>query len=185
MSISWNIPKNSQFVPINTIFTAQFNIPIAGKYSFSIPANSDRQLIEMKKNSVYLIERISIGGTIGEENYFSALDVVPEFILKKSISGERIYPKPLPIVNYCDGAEIVAWVLSAKSGDFLTGTLQGSLIQTAELNGLSEIKISIALTVYEITNTAFYSRFIDREGLSIGKQVTGGDYPDCGSCGLK
>lgn len=184
MSINWTIPRSSQFIPTKNIFTANFNNPIIGKYSFDVPANKNIELIEMKKNSVYLIERLSVGGNIGEEDYFSALEIPPELILKKSISGERVYPRPIPVLNYCDGAEVVAWVLSAKMKDVLTCTLSGLLRQTAALNGVIAINLSVSFSIYEITNTKFYARFSGREGPKVGEQVSGGTVPDCTLCGF-
>lgn len=184
MSISWTIPRSSQFIPTKNIFTATFNNPVLGKYSFDVPANKNVELIEMKKNAVYLIERLSVGGNVGEEEYFSALEIPPELILKKSISEERVYPRPIPVLNYCDGAEVVAWVLSAKRKDYLTCTISGLLRQTAVLNGVPSISLSISFSIYEITNTNFYARFAGREGIKVGEQVSGGPLPDCTLCGF-
>lgn len=179
MSINWNIPRSSLFYSTRNIFTATFNNPVLGKYSFNVSGNENVQILELKKNSVYLIERMSAGGNIPEETYFSAQEVNPELILKRSISRERIYPRPIPILNYVDGAEIVAWVISNKKTDFLTATFTGLLRQTALLNGETSISISINLSIYEISNTQFYSRFSGREGIQIGEQVSGGDLPSC------
>jgi hypothetical protein len=184
MSINFDIPRSSIFHSSNNIFTANFNNPEIGKYSFLIPQNTDQPVIELKKNAVYLIERISIGGDIGEEIYFQSLEIVPELILKRSISKERIYPKPLPVLNYADGSEITAWIISNKKNDILTITMNGLLRQTALLNGVLSIKISASLSIYEITNTSFFNRFSGREGDDIGKQVSSGDIDivDCSKC---
>lgn len=179
MSINWNIPRSALFYPTKTIFTAVFNDPIPGKYSFNRAENTNVQLIELKKNSVYLIERMSAGGNIPEETYFSAQEINPELILKRSISKERVYPLPIPVLNFVDGAEIVAWVISNKKQDYLTATFTGLLRQTALLNGENSITISINLSIYEISNTDFYSKFSGREGSQIGSQVSSGDIPGC------
>jgi hypothetical protein len=183
MSVNWTIPKSSVFISTKNIVIANFNIPVVGKYSFDVPANRNIPIVEMKKNSVYLIERLSIGGNVGEEEYFSALENAPELIIKKSISNERVYPRPLPVLNYADGAEVVAWVASNKKDDILVFDCVGLLRQTAVLNGVPSISLSVSFGLYEISNTEFYKRFTGREGVAVGRQVGGGSLPTCNLCG--
>lgn len=173
MSISYQIPHTSHYFTKTNIFTATFNIPTVGKYDFGIAGNAGINITELQKNKVYLIDRVSIGGNISEANYLDAIDVLPEFRLKKLIKNENVYFLPYSIVNYLDDSNITAWVLSEKGGDILRIDLTGLLNQTADLIGVTTIKLHVTFSIFIISSTVFYAKFRDSLSDQTGDQVSG------------
>jgi len=173
MSISYTIPHSSFYHPTSNIFTAVFNVPTLGKYNFDIPANKNVPILELTPGSVYLIERISLAGSIPQENYLSSIFTIPIIRLKRGKSQEIIYKRDIPIVNYIDNQDIVAWIYSQKSKDWLTADIYGILNQIAETVEITEIKLNINFSIYQIRDQQFINKFLGTIGENAGNQVTG------------
>lgn len=170
---SYYIPHTARYIPTTNIFTAAFNVPTAGKYDFDVDANKNQIVEEIKPGSTYLIDRISIGGDINEGTFLDAIEVLPELTLRLSKTKEIVYKKPQPIVQYIDDQDIVAWVKTNKSDDFLTLDLTGVLDQTAELIGTSDVKLFVSLSMYAIESKVFEYWFRDTLSNQTGQQVRG------------
>jgi hypothetical protein len=173
MSIGYTIPHSSFYHPTSNIFTAVFNNPTLGKYNFDNANNKNVPIIELTPGSVYLIERISLAGSIAQEAYLQSIETIPIIRLKRGKSQEIIYKRDIPIVNYIDNQEMVAWIYSQKSGDFLTADVYGILTQIAETIEVTEIKININLSIYQIRDQQFINKFLGAIGSEAGNQVTG------------
>lgn len=169
----YQIPHTSRYIETSNIFVANFNVPLLGGYDFKIPANTGVKILDLITNTVYLIERVSIGGNISEENYLDAISVIPKINLRKKISNEIVYKFPFPVSNYYDDKSITAWVISEKSGDELIADFTGQLNQTAALVGKSVIDINVSYSIYAIESTEFYRKFRDVLSGQVGAQVTG------------
>ena len=180
MSISYQIPKDARFITTANVFNATFNNPTIGKYDFDIDSNKNLIVVPMQKRTIYLIERISVGGNISEELYLDAVNlsqvplINPEMILKYSIKKERLYKQPFPILNYIDNKEITAWAFSEKGNNNLTMDFRALLNQTPALVGVAQVKIAINLSMYAIDNVQFYQRFRGELAKNVGMQVIGG-----------
>lgn len=170
MSIIYQIPQQSRFISTSTVFDAEFNLITPGKYNFSQVTNQNINVLELKQNVVYLIERLSIGGNIAETEFLSAIETFPLLTIKKSISKEIVYQKPFPVVNYADGIECAAWVHSDRQNDFLTFSMSGLFQQTAAMIGLLNLKIQISASIYAIDSSFYNAAFRDVQNISIGQR---------------
>lgn len=173
MGITYQIPHTSHYFTKTNIFSADFNNPAVGQYSFNVPANVGVEIAELQKNKVYLIDRVSIGGNISESNYLDAISTLPEFRLKYKLKKENVYFLPYSVVNYLDDSNITSWVVSEKGGDSLQINVTGILDQTADLIGVSTIKLHITFSIFIISSTKFYALFRDALSSQTGQQVTG------------
>jgi len=182
MSITYQIPHSAKYYSTSNTFTAAFNVPVLGKYSFSNVAGNELQsVIQMPYNSVLLIERCTIGGNISEGNFLDAINTLPQFTLYRRIDNQIVYPRSQPVNNYVDNKEIVAWVFAEKQQKGFAGpvvpdelliTFTGLLDQTAALVGVTTIKIFVNFAIYIIQDTRFYKQFRDKIGGDVGKQVS-------------
>lgn len=170
MSIIYQIPQQSRYVPTSTIFTATFNAITPGKYDFSGAANQNVNVLELKPNVIYLIERLSIGANVSETEFLTAIDVFPELTIKRSVSAEIVYQRPFPIVNFADGIECAAWIHSDKQNDFLTFSLNGLFSQTPAMIGLLNLKIQISASIYAIDSSYYNAAYRDVQNISIGQR---------------
>ncbi len=171
MSISFQIPTQSRFISTSTIFTAQYNVPTPGRYDFNVPGNQNVNVIELLPGVVYLIERISTGGTLGENLFLESIDLFPQLTIRRSLSSQIVYQRPIPIVNYADGIESSAWIISdLGSADNLTLSLTGSLIQLPAMVGIGSIRIQVGLSIYAIDSAYYNTSFRDVQNISIGQR---------------
>lgn len=189
MSIQYQIPKDSHYLTTANIFTATFNIPTPGVYDFNAAGNIGQVVYLMQTDKVLLIERISIAGDITEDQYLEAINVFPQMTLRKSKTNEAVYIQSLPVLQYSDNTEIVAWSDSTKGGlqnrskmnspvvvgvdENLIMDFTGVLNQTAALVGKNTIRIAINLSIYVISSTLFYQRFKDKLSGQTGLQMSG------------
>jgi hypothetical protein len=171
MSIIYQIPQTSRFIPTQNTFTATFNSPALGGYSFDVAGNKGQEVLPLQPNSVYLIERLRMSATVDNGDYVSSVVAVPNVILQRSIRNERVYSRPIPVQIYTDGWEVGAWVLSDKAGDKLTMTLEGLLAQVPNTVGVASIKVTVSLSVFEISTAWFNSHFRNQLSESIGQSL--------------
>lgn len=162
--ITFPVPHTARYFNTNNTFTGTFNVPTVNKYDFSVAANQKIDCFEFQKNVQYLIERISIGGNIGESDFNDSIDTVPELTFKTKQSGFVVYEKPFYISNYFRNQDISNFVSSDVSNDYLTLSLSGILSQIPATIGKGTIKISVSLSVFAIDNNVFNK--IIREGLT-------------------
>ena len=160
MSVFWRIPHQTRFLTPAMEFTALFNNPVLGAYSFQRAANQNRVVIELQPNSIYLIEQINIGGTVDELIYLNALSTVPRIEMKYGITRESVYTHPLFILQYYRSREIPSFIKSDKGGDALTMDIfTGELAQTADLVGIPSITLYVTLSIYQIDERGYNEGF--------------------------
>lgn len=173
MSINYQIPTQSRYIPTSTVFSAVFNAnPLnPGKYDFSYSAagNADVEVLTLQQGTIYLIERISAGGNITEQEYLAAISTFPSLSIKRKIKKEMVYMRPIPINNYFDGQEAGCWIHSDKNRDVLTLTFDGVLDQTAALVGVATVRIQISLNIFAVDSAYFNGSFRDDQARSIGQ----------------
>jgi hypothetical protein len=179
MSINNPIPSDSEYIQPSSKFTANFNVPVLGKYSFNVAGNTNIVVLPLQLNTIYLIERISIAGDIPEDRYLEAMDNSlpvnsnPFLSLKYSIGTEHLHKFPLPVLNYTDDQELVIWCFTEKKNCNLIATFTGLLMQTAYLVGKSSINIVVSFSMYAISNTEFTKSFRGLVNKNIGKSLRG------------
>src|SRR5574343_288405 len=96
----YQIPQQARYIPTSTIFTATFNNPTIGRYDFNVAGNQNILVEQLKPNVVYLIEKYSIGGNISELDYLGSIVDFPLLTIKRSVSSQIVYQKPIPLTNY-------------------------------------------------------------------------------------
>ncbi|MDD5353178.1 MAG: hypothetical protein PHS93_08475 [Candidatus Omnitrophica bacterium] len=168
MSITWKIPPKSRPFQVASIFEATFNVPTPGFYDFTVPANRALQLFPLNPGAAYLIERISIGGNITEEQFLESMDIFPTLQLSYSrrtasgqFLGETVFSRPLQVVNYTDNTEICAWVHTERGRDSIVATFEGRLRQLPSMIGIAAARIQTTFSIYEVPFTS-YQEFLKK-----------------------
>jgi hypothetical protein len=116
-------------------------------------------IVNMVRGLLYFIERINVGGTIAQETYLSAIDVVPTVTLFRSGDGQSIYPHPLPLVNFLSNQEANAWLWTQRDSEVLQASVAGILSPTIDLVGVTSISLSCQFNIYEVIDTAFIKTY--------------------------
>ena len=155
------IPHNAKYVPVSLIFTAQFNTPEIGRYSFDTTVNKGIELLKFQPNTWYFLDSMSIGGTISDEEYARSIYRLPSLTFKKSMTGERVYVRSITLPKYSENRELTVFVNSDKAvggtpstvatkSDTLIADLEGSLNQIPETVGQSFISLNLAISIFQI-----------------------------------
>lgn len=176
MSISFQIPQTARFIQTNNKFTAVFNTAWApGQYTFDqIESNEEQSVLKLLRGTIYLIERVSVGGDIGEEVYRSSIITSPAMAnLRRERGKQIVYQQPMPLPNYIDDQDITAWVKSDKDTDVLILTLNGTFNQVAAMVGLATFSIFISYSIYAIESTDFSINFRGDLSSDVGREVMG------------
>lgn len=145
-------------LPIETYnqFTATFNAFGLGQYSFTGVAANVRQLaLNMQRQYVYLIDRVSFSASIDEGVYLSAAQPTPnnpQFRFFFRNTSYNIYPFALPAINYKDNLEWCFWFRSPKGADSLQVSLNGILNQVPAIVGTATITVQLSLVIYQEMN---------------------------------
>jgi len=177
MSIIYQIPHTARFFSPRVEFTAAFNVPLIGSYSFDVAANQNKTLLEVKENSIYLIERINWSASVGSEVWTGSLDplTIPEIVIKGKIDEALIFPKPFSLANYASDAPFVAWYICNRSNDALQISAAGAIKQIAATIGVPEISIVLSFSIYAVEGvTDFNTAFRGVTSPNAGQQVIGG-----------
>jgi hypothetical protein len=155
MSIVYPIPHTARFIQTENIFSANFNVPTLNKYDFGIAGNLNQNCFEYQKNTVFLIERISIGGNVSEEIFNDSIHVTPLLTFKNRQSGYVIYQLPFKISSFYRSVDISTFTSSDISNDFVTLTMTGLLNQVPATIGKATIKLVVSLSIFAIDNNVY------------------------------
>lgn len=166
MPAIFNIPHQARFWQVSASFVAEFNtvdsvVTGTGKYDFGQLVNQNVQLLPVttKKNTVYFIDTINIGGDLSEADYLEAINTVPLARFTRKLANEAIYPRPLPVVNFVDNQQITAWLKDAKGGNEIQINFSGLLDQTAALVGVQFVNIFMQVNIYAIESSLWVAQF--------------------------
>ncbi len=172
MSIHFQIPTQSRYLPQSVLFTTTFNAITPGRYDFTNDPNSKGVVVmQLQEGSVYLIESMSVSGNITEAEYLSAQESFPDLFVKRSLSNENVYSTPVPLSNYFKGLETPAWVYTDKKDDNLILTLRGIFTQLPSMIGVLDMKIQVSLNVYAIESSVYNGAFRDKLADSMGQSL--------------
>jgi hypothetical protein len=159
MSLFFKLPQRFKFNSPTVIFRGAFNNPTVGVYDFTPVIGNTQTLFTMERNSVYLIDRMAIGGNISEETYLNSIDSTafdpPNLQFRTLLTGEGVFTQKIPVVNYYNDRQATVFVSSDKGSDALTVQFSGRLNQIADTVGKAEIDIFLTLSIYEIALTDF------------------------------
>lgn len=158
-SVFGTIPNGARVRPATIIFEAQFGIPTPARYDFTIPANAGRALMRIEPGTTYLIDRMSIGGNVTEEQYLESIDIFPSLRVDYFQGAARIYTDNIPVVNYTDNSEVSAWAKSCRGTDQINLTMTGALNQLPSMVGIASVRIQVSFVVYAIPIQGFERKF--------------------------
>jgi len=158
MSLNFTIPHRNKFLSTGNIFNATFSNPTVGEYDFT-NGNNKQIVFPLDKTSIYLVERMAIGGNISEENYLNSILTLPQITFRLALTNEIIYTKSVPVVNYYNDRQATTFIHTDKAGDSLTAELTGVLNQISDTVGKSVISLTLTLSVYQIDLKSFNEWF--------------------------
>jgi hypothetical protein len=160
MALNYSIPKTSTFLSTSSTFTALFGNPTPGVYDFNRTANAGRVVLNLNMNAIYLINRITIAGDISQEEYLNNILTLPLMVLRYGLESQRVYPMSIPLVQYNDNMEAVAFFWSDLAGETLTLDLvTGVINQDAFMVGRGSVTLNVAMAIFEITDNGFVQNF--------------------------
>ena len=148
MSVPKNIPSDARFIQTLTRFTALFNVPVLGKYSFA--AVGVPVLFPLSKTSIYLIDRFGFSADLDSDVFQNAIINVPVLQLRKKNDAQVIFPKPLPLILYAANCECTSFFNTPTEGDQLLADFTGLIDQTAALVGVASVTCQFTLNMYEV-----------------------------------
>ena len=162
MAIIKDIPKDSRFIQSVNTFVATFNAPTLGAYDWNVAANTGQVVIDLRKQSVFLLEKLSFSATVAEGDFLEAVTTVPTIRLRRRLDQQNVFYKPIPIVSYVDGNDAIQYVWTRtqdNNPDDLIIDFRGVLTQTAALVGIVTITAQVTFNFYEIVNSAWLKQF--------------------------
>lgn len=182
MSLPIKLPVTARPTLTSNIFTATWNVPTLNRYDFTAVAGNANQLVlQMTSSSIYIIERCNFSMSIPEGVFQESIDSavsVPQMIFTTQKTGQQIFPKPQPFINYVDNLELLLFVPSNQSQDEIRVSFESVLNQVAATVGIVTIKAFLQLNIYEVQNTDWISRFYNNPESIIGDlKLSGGQTP--------
>lgn len=167
MSLGFTIPQRSKLIPIEVTFNAVYNATTPFQYDFNIPANKHKDLLELEKNKIYLLERFSFSLNIPEADYQTAIDTFPNpflFLSRKESSDSPVYQKPWPLSQYYENNAHIICFETNQSDDVLQATFRAKLDQPASLIPIPELVATWSAQVYEIKDPEWIDWYNGQNG---------------------
>ena len=158
MSLLFNIPHKNKFNTPTAVFRGIINNPTVGVYDFNVVTNNIT-MFKLERNSVYLVERISVGSNVSEEIYLNSIESVsqnpPTLFFSSLLTGEVFFTQKLAVVGFYPDKQTTVFLSSDKGNDALQVKFSGVLDQIWDTVGKTEIDIILTMSVYEINNKEF------------------------------
>lgn len=163
MSLPIKLPVTARPTLTSNIFSADWGVPTVNKYDFTnVVANQDQTVLRMTGSSVYVIERVCFSTTIPEGTFQESIDSaisVPQLIFKTRKTGQQVFDRPLPFINYVDNLELLLFQPGDQSDDEIIVSFQCILDQVPATVSVNTIKAFLQLNIYEVQNTDWIRRF--------------------------
>jgi hypothetical protein len=169
MSVNFKIPLQSRFITTSNKFSSAFN-STPGGYSFTLtPGCTNVFMMDLQPNTTYLINSVSVGANISEEQYLESIRDFPNLYVKRELNNIIVYQQPIAISRFFDGNEASAWIYSDQGRDRLLLTLSGALNQLASMIGIDPVILEITFNIFAIDSGYFNSAFRDEQSITIGQ----------------
>lgn len=153
--INFPVPHTARYLNSGNVFEGEFNVPTVGVYDFNVSANVNQKIIDLQKNSVYLLERITVGGNISEEIFLNSIIGIPTIELKTLKTRQTKYEKPISILGFYKNQDVSTFIHTDIANDELVMSLNCSLNQVVETIGIAKIKIMISFSFFVIDNNEY------------------------------
>ena len=161
------LPHQARFIASQNTFSA----PFTGIYDFSIPANDKQLVIEMSPGITYFIDNFSFAGNITQEDFLSAVSIVPALVMSRRNDKDHIFTKSIPLNQFAPDKPATVFVSSTKKNDALLLTLTGKLNQVANIIGVSPVNLTISFSIYAIDNNEYNRALSDRLAPSFARRI--------------
>lgn len=145
-------------------FSAPF---VAGGYDFGGAGtlNAGLLLYDLSPSSVYIMERINFFANVAESDWLGGMGAeatFPNFVCTmKYEKSASIWPEPIRCVNYIDNEEQVVFFRTSRKDEQLLITFSGVVTQTPGMVGVDPLLCQVNFTMYEITDQAWCTAFIE------------------------
>ena len=159
MSIVQNIPFKARLIPTENTFSA----PFTGLYDFGLAANVKQTVFALQANTVYYLDNFSVGGNITREDYLSAILTVPTITLFRKQDKSSVYTRSIPLAQFFENKPCTVYVESNKVSDELQITMTGTLVQVANLVGISPVKLTVSFSVFAIDERDYNISYRDKK----------------------
>ena len=157
--ISELLPKKKRYITTSNIFNANFNTAVGnglyGRYNFLTDINATQDVLKYKAGTVYLLERVSVGGNLPEEIFFDSIESTPILTLKNKIGNEVIFEKPILVSGYKKNEDITTYLVNQKDGDILTCNCSGILKQVTDTVGVPVIRLFVQFSIFALDQNDF------------------------------
>jgi len=159
MSVIRTVPKESLFKEVSAKF--YFEYQVAGTYAGQyVCTNPEIEILKMNINTFYLVDIISIAGSIPENVFVDSFNpLLPlDMKLTRSVSGEILTAQKMIISQYLRDHSISTHIECNRGHDGIKIILSGILDQVADTIGLDTISLNISISTYQIDGVE-YNRF--------------------------
>lgn len=161
------ISKTGLPIETSNIFAGTFNVPTLGVYDFGVPANTDQIVIPLDRRFIYLIDMVSFSASIAEGVYLESIATPPQMTFRFTSAPYRIYPFPLPGINYKDGLNWSFFFQTTQANDNLLISMTGILNQVAATVGIPVINCYASFVIYQEENDAAITALRDTASRSV------------------
>lgn len=179
MSLNTKIPTSSKFIPISVRFIATYNAWTPWRYDWTNeggPGNLVNRNVfiqNLRKNSVYMLERQNLSFTIPSEDYSAAIGTneAPYFLpIMKSNSDQPIYTKPWRANDFIRNSETVLF-FDTNQKDELLGSFIGMINQTGNMIQYPTVYAIFTANLYEINNVKWIEEYNKGTTKTLGKSL--------------
>lgn len=171
MGVSFQLPTESRLIPVSFRFQGTFGTPTPGVYDFTNNSvNANVSILDLLPNTVYFVDRYSIGANITEDQFLESINEFPFLFLKRKIGSKNVYKVPLPVTNLVDNSELSNFIYTDKSNDTLLGSFTGVLNQLPSMIGITDIYIQFNMNIWAVESAYWTSAFRDQQGKTIGQR---------------
>lgn len=155
--ITNNIPFSSTVRTVIAEVVGTY-VPAVSEYQFSGVSN----LLQMEKNSLYLMDQLTICSNITQDSYFEG--AVPPLNLEFlwGLDGLRcdFFPDFFPVSAVNQPVPLSAPFFSGESGQSLNVSITGAINQVPGIIGVSSVRMQVSAVVYRITDQQFISGYV-------------------------
>lgn len=146
----YDIPHfSSRLVTISALATAPF---AGGSYIFPDVWTS-MILPTFLKRGVYIVRQVQFSSDIAESDWQANWTVLPK--ITWGLTSDALGPlfrQPLPLLKYSEGVEYIETILCDQEPTEIKFRLTGELSQSPSMIGKANIRATVSLYTYEITD---------------------------------
>lgn len=156
MSVIQSIPENAR--PRIPVARFESDPLAAGQYSFNNAANLNQNFLQLRGQSVYLIDRISFSCNIPEGVWLESIQGTtadfPSIRLRKETSEvDNMFMEPIRTLNYWDYGETLLFFRPRADTEFLQISMRGIVDQVSGTVGFATLICQVSMVIYEIGYT--------------------------------